>query len=108
MGGAVSSLRDLDTVTKRLVHLSENDPNKEIFVFYTSGLREAYTARQLYTLAGRFAFRLRQRGFQKGDVIANTLNESPERAVTDIGIMLAGCVTMNIQVRTIFMHEFIM
>ncbi|KAK6958854.1 2-succinylbenzoate--CoA ligase [Biomphalaria glabrata] len=97
MGGAVSSLRDLDTVTKRLVHLSENDPNKEIFVFYTSGLREAYTARQLYTLAGRFAFRLRQRGFQKGDVIANTLSNSPERAVTDIGIMLAGCVTMNIQ-----------
>ncbi|KAI8785826.1 2-succinylbenzoate--CoA ligase, partial [Biomphalaria glabrata] len=97
MGGAVSSLRDLDTVTKRLVHLSENDPNKEIFVFYTSGLREAYTARQLYTLAGRFAFRLRQRGFQKGDVIANTLNDSPERVVTDIGIMLAGCVTMNIQ-----------
>ncbi|KAK6958762.1 3-[(3aS 4S 7aS)-7a-methyl-1 5-dioxo-octahydro-1H-inden-4-yl]propanoyl:CoA ligase [Biomphalaria glabrata] len=95
MGGIVSSMNDLDTLPKRLQYLSEEDPNKELYVFYNRGVRDAYTSRELFTLAGRFAHRLRQQGFQKGDVIANTLPNSPERLITDVGIVMAGCVAMN-------------
>ncbi|KAH9502257.1 hypothetical protein Btru_070546 [Bulinus truncatus] len=95
MGGLVSSMADLNTVTQRLQHLSNNDPDKEIYVFYRSGERDPYTASDLYTLAGRFARRLHQHGFRKGDVIANTLPNSPERVITDLGIMMAGCIALN-------------
>ncbi|KAI8785726.1 3-[(3aS,4S,7aS)-7a-methyl-1,5-dioxo-octahydro-1H-inden-4-yl]propanoyl:CoA ligase [Biomphalaria glabrata] len=98
MGGVVSSMEHLDTLPKRLQYLSEEDPNKELYVFYNDGVRDAYTSRELFTLAGRFAHRIRQQGFQKGDVIANTLPNSPERLITDVGIVMAGCVTMNGQV----------
>ncbi|KAH9509661.1 hypothetical protein Btru_044156 [Bulinus truncatus] len=108
MGGAVSSMEHLDTVTKRLEHLYRTDPGKELFVFYESGVRDPYTAGDLYTLAGRFARRLRQQGFRKGDVIANTLNNSPERVVTDLGIMLAGCVSMNVQLLLADGSDFIL
>lgn len=98
MGGIVSSMNDLDTLPKRLQYLSEEDPNKELYVFYNRSVRDSYTSRELFILAGRFAHRLRQQGFQKGDVIANTLPNSPERLITDVGIVMAGCVTMNGQV----------
>ncbi|CAL1538380.1 unnamed protein product [Lymnaea stagnalis] len=85
----------MDTVCKRAKFLADEVPDKELFVFYDGDRRDAYTARELYTLAGRFANRLRQQGFERQDVIANTLANSPERVITDLGIMLAGCVTMN-------------
>ncbi|CAL1538381.1 unnamed protein product [Lymnaea stagnalis] len=95
MSGQETHWHDMDTVCKRAKFLADEVPDKELFVFYDGDRRDAYTARELYTLAGRFANRLRQQGFERQDVIANTLANSPERVITDLGIMLAGCVTMN-------------
>ncbi|KAK6964466.1 hypothetical protein BgiMline_031702 [Biomphalaria glabrata] len=86
-----------DTVNECTVSLAEMFPDKELFVFYHKGQRDSYTALTLYKLAGRFADRLRRYGFQRQDVIANTLPNSPERVITDLGIILAGCITMNLQ-----------
>ncbi|CAL1543137.1 unnamed protein product [Lymnaea stagnalis] len=93
-----STSSELDTIPKRLKYMSETWPDRELMVFYDGGNRQAYTALELYTLAGRFANRLRQNGFKRHDVIANTLPNSPERAVTDLGIFMAGCVMMHGQV----------
>ncbi|KAH9496761.1 hypothetical protein Btru_009320 [Bulinus truncatus] len=84
------------TINESFTALVEQYPDKEIFVFYNNGKRDPYTVATLYTLAGRFADRLRRYGFQKQDIIANTLPNCPERVVTDLGIILAGCVTLNI------------
>ncbi|KAH9496743.1 hypothetical protein Btru_009279 [Bulinus truncatus] len=83
------------TINESFTSLVDQYPDKEIFVFYNNGKRDPYTATTLYTLAGRFADRLRRYGFQKQDIIANTLPNCPERVVTDLGIILAGCVPMN-------------
>ncbi|KAH9502259.1 hypothetical protein Btru_070551 [Bulinus truncatus] len=98
MGGLVSSVKNINTITDRLKYYAETDPDKELYVFYNCDTRVPYTSTDLYTLAGRFARRLRQNGFQKGDVIANTLPNSPERLITDLGIVMAGCIAMNGQV----------
>ncbi|XP_055873499.1 long-chain-fatty-acid--CoA ligase FadD13-like [Biomphalaria glabrata] len=98
MGGVISSMKNLETIPERLQYLSEKDPDKELYIFYNCGVRDAYTCRELFTLGGRFAYRLHQLGFQKGDVIANTLANSPERLVTDVGIVMAGCIALNGQV----------
>ncbi|KAH9496760.1 hypothetical protein Btru_009319 [Bulinus truncatus] len=84
------------TINESFTALIEQYPDKELFVFYNKGKRDPYTVTTLYTLAGRFADRLRRYGFQKQDIIANTLPNCPERIVTDLVIMLAGCVPMNI------------
>ncbi|XP_012939587.1 4-coumarate--CoA ligase 4 [Aplysia californica] len=93
-------IEELDTVLKRLQYFAEHIPDKEFFIFYGSepGQRSAFTARQVYTLSGRFAARLHQQGFQRHDVIANTLPNSPERVITDLGVMMCGCTPMNGQV----------
>uniref|UniRef100_A0A0B7AZB3 AMP-dependent synthetase/ligase domain-containing protein n=1 Tax=Arion vulgaris TaxID=1028688 RepID=A0A0B7AZB3_9EUPU len=89
----------LDTIPKRINFLVENYPDRELFVFYQGGTRDPYTPKRLYPLAGKFAYRLRQKyGFQRNDVIANTLPNSPERLITDLGITLAGCVCLNAQI----------
>ncbi|CAL1537433.1 unnamed protein product [Lymnaea stagnalis] len=96
MGAEMSSVQN--TFSEWIQSLFEKIPDKELFIFYDGDRREAYTARELYTLAGRFANRLRRHGFKRHDVIANTLPNCPERVITDVGIILAGCVTMNGQV----------
>ncbi|KAH9496759.1 hypothetical protein Btru_009317 [Bulinus truncatus] len=88
-----------DTVNESLTELAELYPDKELYVFYNKGKRDAYTASTLYTLAGRFANRLRRLGFQHQDVIANTLPNSPERVVTDLGIMMAGCMAYTAEMQ---------
>nr|KAG5700721.1 hypothetical protein BaRGS_029086 [Batillaria attramentaria] len=47
------------------------------------------------SLASRYAAILRREGIRQGDVVCNTLPNSPERLLTDLGIMLAGAVAMN-------------
>lgn len=101
MGNKVAAMSSLDTVPERVRYLSEVAPHKELFVFYDGYQRSAYTASDVDLLAGRFATKLRQRGFQRGDIVANTLPNSPERVVTDLGIILAGCVAMNSQVSSV-------
>ena len=93
-----SPLLDTPTIPCRLRYFSENYPDVEIAVFHSHSRRLGYTWRQIYDLSGRFARRLREFGFVKDDVIINCLPNSPERFITDMGIVFAGCVPMNGQV----------
>ncbi|XP_012935654.1 4-coumarate--CoA ligase 2 [Aplysia californica] len=95
MGSTISGIRDHDTLCKRLKFLANNFPDRELFIFYNHGIRDVYTSKELFQLGGKFAALLRQKGFQRHDVIANALPNSPERVVTEVGIILAGCVAMN-------------
>ena len=88
----------LDTIPKRLKHLADTYPDREIFICVSQGSRDAFTASSLLKSAGLFAAKLLKQGFKRGDVIANTLPNSPERLITDLAIILAGCVGMNGQV----------
>ncbi|GFO43312.1 acyl-CoA synthetase family member 2, mitochondrial [Plakobranchus ocellatus] len=90
--------RDLDTVPKRLKYLADHYPEREIFICVSKDTRDAFTAVRLLQLAEKFAARLVRQGFRHGDVIANTLPNSPERVVADVGLMLAGCTGMNGQI----------
>ena len=93
------SLLTVKTLPSRLRHFSEKFPEVECMSFYNNTERLSLTWHQLFDLAGRFAGRLRQQGFEKNDVIANCLPNSPERLITDVGIVFAGCTPMNGQVR---------
>ncbi|XP_012935644.1 3-[(3aS,4S,7aS)-7a-methyl-1,5-dioxo-octahydro-1H-inden-4-yl]propanoyl:CoA ligase [Aplysia californica] len=96
MGCAISGIPDTDdTLCKRLKFLADNFPDRELFIFYDRGVRDVYTSKELFQLGGKFAALLRQKGFQRHDMIVNVLPNSPERLITDVGIILAGCVAMN-------------
>ncbi|XP_059169833.1 medium-chain acyl-CoA ligase ACSF2, mitochondrial-like [Physella acuta] len=95
MGALVSSMEHLGTLPECLKHLSEAAPEKELFVFYSEDGRRVLTALEVYQMSGRFANRLKQEGFQRHDVVCNTLPNSPERVITDLGILFAGCTPMN-------------
>ncbi|RUS90777.1 hypothetical protein EGW08_001488 [Elysia chlorotica] len=93
-----SSSADFDTIPKRLKCVADRYPEREIFICVGKDSRYAFTAGSLLRLAGKFATRLLDYGFKHGDVIANTLPNSPERIITDLGIILAGCVGLNGQI----------
>nr|KAG5696036.1 hypothetical protein BaRGS_017148 [Batillaria attramentaria] len=81
-----------------LRHWSSTNPEKPAFIFRSShpaNNRFALTRGNLFALAARYAAVLRRRGVRQGDVVCNTLPNSPERLVTDMGIMLAGAVAMS-------------
>ncbi|GFS23533.1 acyl-CoA synthetase family member 2, mitochondrial [Elysia marginata] len=88
----------LNTIPKRLKYIAETYPDREIFICVGKDSRDAFTARSLLNLAGKFAAQLLHNGFKHGDVIANTLPNSPERIITDLGIILAGCIGLNGQI----------
>ncbi|XP_048244544.1 3-[(3aS,4S,7aS)-7a-methyl-1,5-dioxo-octahydro-1H-inden-4-yl]propanoyl:CoA ligase-like [Haliotis rufescens] len=59
--------------------------------------RRALTCKDIHNLSTKFAAILQRRGLKHGDVVCNTLTNSPERLITDFGIMAAGCVAANAQ-----------
>ena len=93
-----STQEHVTTVPSRVKYFSTKYPDKEILVFRNNKERIAFTWKQIYNFAGRFAWMLKENGFQRYDVIANTLPNSPERFLTDLGIIFAGCTPMNGQV----------
>nr|KAG5711145.1 hypothetical protein BaRGS_004789 [Batillaria attramentaria] len=90
---------DQDTVNKKLLYLSKTQPDKPAFIFHnpatTTNKRLVFTRADIFTLASRYAAILCRKGIRQGDVVCNTLPNSPERLLTDLGIMLAGAVAMN-------------
>nr|KAG5711838.1 hypothetical protein BaRGS_026279 [Batillaria attramentaria] len=86
------------TVGARLRYWSRNDPERSAYIFRSENSRIAFTREEMFTLASRYAGILRRKGIRQGDVVCNTLPNSPERLLTDLGIMLAGGVAMNGQV----------
>nr|KAG5711150.1 hypothetical protein BaRGS_004794 [Batillaria attramentaria] len=89
----------LDTVSKKLLYWSKTQPDKPAFIFHNpataTNKRLVFTRADIFTLASRYAAILRREGIRQGDVVCNTLPKSPERLLTDLGIMLAGAVAMN-------------
>nr|KAG5711152.1 hypothetical protein BaRGS_004796 [Batillaria attramentaria] len=88
-----------DTVNKKLLYWSKTQPDKPAFIFHNpataTNKRLVFTRADIFTLASRYAAILRREGIRQGDVVCNTLPNSPERLLTDLGIMLAGAVAMN-------------
>nr|KAG5705153.1 hypothetical protein BaRGS_030870 [Batillaria attramentaria] len=89
----------LDTVNKKLLYWSQTQPDKPAFIFHNpataTNKRLVFTRADIFTLASRYAAILRREGIRQGDVVCNTLPNTPERLLTDLGIMLAGAVAMN-------------
>lgn len=88
------------TVARQLHNLSEEDPGRPAFIF--RGAQSAnnkpvqvLTREDVYQLAGSFASMVRDAGVKPGEVVCNTLPSSPERLITDLGLILAGAVAMN-------------
>ena len=53
------------------------------------------TKGEVWNLATRCAAFFRDQGLKRGDVVCNTLPNSPERIITDLGLMVAGAVVLN-------------
>ncbi|KAH9488177.1 hypothetical protein Btru_064857 [Bulinus truncatus] len=89
-----------DTIVSVMKAWADTSPDAIVFTFVNKrGVHLELTPLDVYRRAARFAARLRGRyGFGQGDVIANAIPNSPERLVTDFGVILAGCVMVNAQV----------
>ncbi|XP_071081140.1 3-[(3aS,4S,7aS)-7a-methyl-1,5-dioxo-octahydro-1H-inden-4-yl]propanoyl:CoA ligase-like [Haliotis cracherodii] len=88
---------DQQTIPARVKQWTETHPDKEVFVFYSDEGRRSLTCKDVHNLSTKFAALLQRRGLKQGDVVCNTLTNSPERLITDFGIMTAGCVAANAQ-----------
>ncbi|XP_067681205.1 long-chain-fatty-acid--CoA ligase FadD13-like [Haliotis asinina] len=85
------------TIPAKVRHWAQIHPDKEVFIFYNDEGRRALTCKDIHILSSKFATLLQRRGLKHGDVVCNTLTNSPERLITDFGIMAAGCVAANAQ-----------
>ena len=85
------------TVNSQLLYWSEIDADRPAFIFRSCGPipRLVLSRRHVFTYASRYAAVLRRQGIGKGDVVCNTLPNSPERLLTDLGIMMAGAASLN-------------
>nr|KAG5711844.1 hypothetical protein BaRGS_026285 [Batillaria attramentaria] len=77
---------------------ARTDPETPAFIFVSPSWRLSLSRADVLRLASRCAAILHRQGVRQGDVVCNTLPNSPERLLTDLGIMLAGGVAMNGQV----------
>ncbi|XP_076443024.1 putative acyl-CoA synthetase YngI [Babylonia areolata] len=84
------------TLPDILQHWAQEKPDSEAFIFRDKNQRRnVLTWASLYTLAGRFAAVLRDKGIARGDLVINTLPNSPERVVCEAGIWMVGAVSVN-------------
>nr|KAG5711845.1 hypothetical protein BaRGS_026286 [Batillaria attramentaria] len=87
------------TIVEELQYWARHDPTTPAFVFVDVTWRRRVLSRaDVYRLASRYAAILHRQGIRKGDVVCNTLPNSPERLISDLGIVLAGAAAMNGQV----------
>ena len=84
------------TVNAELRRWATTDPDTPAFIFVDAAWgRFVLTRADLFRLASRYAAILRRCGVQHGHTVCNTLPNSPQRLLTDMGIQLAGGVAMN-------------
>ena len=84
------------TIQAQVKFLTETNPNKEVFVFVSAtGVRTTLTCREIYELSSKFGSLLRKAGIKQGDVVCDTLPNSPETVICDFGILAAGGVILN-------------
>ena len=88
-----------DTIPRMLHHWATHQPDTAAFVFVDSAMNRRVLSRaDVYRLASRYAAILRRGDVRRGDVVCNTLLNSPERVVSDLGIILTGAVALNGQI----------
>nr|KAG5711433.1 hypothetical protein BaRGS_025860 [Batillaria attramentaria] len=85
-----------NTVSAQLQHLASTQPDKPAFIFVDAFWRRRVLSRaDVLRYAARYAAILHRKGFRRGDIVCNTLPNSPERLLSDLGVILAGGVAMN-------------
>ncbi|GFN77963.1 long-chain fatty acid--coa ligase [Plakobranchus ocellatus] len=88
-----------NSLVSEIVKRGEELPDKPAFVFLgPNWSRTVLTFCDVNSLAQKFAAVLRQRGIGDGDVVCNTLSNSPERLITQLGTIMAGAVFLNGQI----------
>nr|KAG5701236.1 hypothetical protein BaRGS_008612 [Batillaria attramentaria] len=86
------------TIIDALQERAELTPDQPAFIFRDKHFRRSVLSWQrLYHLAGNFAGELRTKSLGRGDLVVNTLPNSPERVVSDTGIFLSGAASVNCQ-----------
>ncbi|XP_055893108.1 uncharacterized protein LOC106067430 [Biomphalaria glabrata] len=96
-----------ETIVEALKAWALKAPDKEVFRFMKdSEVYASLTPQYILQVASKFAARLRKYGLTDGDVVGNTLLNSPERLLTDFGILLAGCVTVSCETAEHFSEQF--
>ena len=84
------------TIQGRVKFLAETYPTKEVFVFASAtGPRTALTCLEVYELSSKVGSLLKKKGIKTGDVVCNSLPNSPEAVICDFGILAAGGVILN-------------
>nr|KAG5693030.1 hypothetical protein BaRGS_005654 [Batillaria attramentaria] len=84
------------TVVEALKQRAENDGNKPAFIFRDQyGGRRVLPWEQIYRLGGRWAAVLRSGSVGQGHLVMNTLPNSPERVISETGILLSGAASLN-------------
>nr|KAG5711841.1 hypothetical protein BaRGS_026282 [Batillaria attramentaria] len=87
------------TIVEALQYWARHDPTTPAFIFVDVTWRRRVLSRaDVYRLASRYAAILHRQGVRQGDVVCNTLPNSPERLISDLGIVLAGAAAMNGQI----------
>jgi acyl-CoA synthetase (AMP-forming)/AMP-acid ligase II len=96
---ADTSARTNDTIPKRLLHLANTFPDKEVFMFLAAdGVRHAVTCKDLYTNSKHVACALiRTLGVQTGDVVVVAVSNSPECCIVTMVLSWRAreCVQLN-------------
>ena len=89
----------LTTLGAQVKKWADTDPDTPAFIFVDpTWQRRVLSKGAVFRLAARFAAILKRLGVRRGDVVSNTLANSPERVLTHVGVILAGAVSMNGQV----------
>ncbi|KAK7088944.1 hypothetical protein V1264_025031 [Littorina saxatilis] len=84
------------TVPAMLRRWATVNPDTPAFIYVDSaGGRNVLTGSHVYRFSSRYAAILRRNGVKPGTTVCNTLPNSPEGLLTDLGVILAGGVAMN-------------
>lgn len=82
---------------QRLFHWAQTDPAMTSFVFVSNDKEVKRMRREyVFELAVRYAFYIKRLyKIKKGDIVCNTIPNSPERLFTDLGAVLAGAILLD-------------
>ncbi|RUS89379.1 hypothetical protein EGW08_002899 [Elysia chlorotica] len=87
------------TINDCLRRLAYEKPDREVIVTYSSRMeRSSLRAAELYALATRFAKLLKDAGLRKGEYVVISLPNCLEETVTSLGVILAGGVSVAVEV----------
>ncbi|GFO34818.1 acyl-CoA synthetase family member 2, mitochondrial [Plakobranchus ocellatus] len=87
------------SLVSEILRKAEELPEKPAFIFIGADFaRTVLTFAEVSCLGKKYAAVLRRNGIETGDVVCNTLANSAERLITQVGTLMAGAVDMNGQI----------